>query len=123
MRILVVEDNPLTADLLAMALPHSGFSSLAVACDGAQALTRLRMEYYDACLLDLRMPVMDGIDMLRALTPEEVPVVIFTAASQPEIDDVAAEFPDVIVLRKPADAPEILAALRRAVNRRPIAEE
>ena len=86
MRILLAEDNKTLADWLAKALTHGGF---AVDCmhDGADTEHVLLTQKYDIVVLDLGLPRIDGLEVLRRLRRRgsTVPVLVLTARG--EIDD------------------------------------
>ncbi len=78
-RVLLAEDDPLVADTVDDFLTDEGFAVLH-ACDGQQALEHAREQNFDVLLTDLRMPVVDGSELivkLRANRPE-LPVVIMS---------------------------------------------
>jgi DNA-binding NtrC family response regulator len=78
--ILIVDDEPHVRLVFQIALESAGYSVVAAA-DGAAALARLREASADLILLDLKMPVLDGMESLRRLREQgnNVPVVIITA--------------------------------------------
>src|SRR5439155_27047504 len=82
--ILVVDDMPLFRDPIAASLRLAGFHTVAVA-NGRDALAAARASRPDLILLDIAMPVMDGIACLRALRADpdlaNVPVILLTAMS------------------------------------------
>ena len=82
MRILVIEDEPRILGFLARGLEGEGFS-VDCAQTGAQALRRALHAAYDLVLLDLLLPGVDGLSILRELnrTRPELPVVIVSARS------------------------------------------
>lgn len=91
-RILLVEDDRSSADILARLLRYSGHEVSAVA-DGGEAVALLGSEVPDVVLLDLMMPVMDGSQVLAHIrsTPRlrELPVIMLTAVGQgPEAEKV-----------------------------------
>jgi DNA-binding NtrC family response regulator len=79
-RILVVDDEPHVRLVFQIALESAGYTVVAAA-DGKEALARLREVSLDLILLDLKMPVLDGMETLRRLREQgnTVPVVIITA--------------------------------------------
>lgn len=85
--ILIVEDEPSLADALEKAFRHCGFS-VCVAKNGEDGLECMRTTRPDVVLLDVFMPVMNGIEMLERLRKEEkwkdVPVVMLSNANEPE---------------------------------------
>lgn len=80
MRILLTEDDPALADLLTRACKQEGYSVDWVS-DGVAADLALTTEAYDAVLLDLGLPRMDGLDVLKRLRKRgnRIPVIILTA--------------------------------------------
>src|SRR5260370_30929582 len=77
-RILVVEDDPRLADMLSEYLGQAGFR-VTVAPLGRAALERLSTAEYDAVVLDLMLPDMDGLDVCRQLrTTPDTPVLLLT---------------------------------------------
>ena len=80
MRILLTEDDPALADLLLRACRQEGYSVDWVS-DGVAADLALSSETYDALVLDLGLPRMDGLDVLKRLRKRgsHLPVMILTA--------------------------------------------
>jgi len=79
LRVVIVDDTPDLRDLLRMALESGGFDVVAEAGDGAQAIEVAREYLPDVILLDLAMPVMDGLEALptlRELCPDAKIVVL-----------------------------------------------
>lgn len=79
-RILIVDDEEAVRSILSHVLRWEGYEPLE-AVDGEQALTLVRGESVDAVLLDLRMPGLDGLEVLRQikLVDRELPVIMATA--------------------------------------------
>jgi two-component system, OmpR family, copper resistance phosphate regulon response regulator CusR len=82
MRILVIEDEPRILGFLVRGLEAEGFS-VDAACNGNDALKRARRDAYDLVLLDLLLPGLDGLSVLRELnrSDPDLPVVIVSARS------------------------------------------
>jgi CheY-like chemotaxis protein/HPt (histidine-containing phosphotransfer) domain-containing protein len=84
LRVLLAEDNPINQKLAVILLQKAGYSVDAVDT-GGEALERIRRQTYDAVLMDVQMPGMDGIDATRAIRAEEVqtgvhlPIIAMTA--------------------------------------------
>jgi two-component system, NtrC family, response regulator HydG len=79
-RILVVDDRPEMAEMVADALSERGYAAIATS-SGHEAIHRLRTERFDALVTDLRMPEVDGLALLRVsleLDPSR-PVIMMTA--------------------------------------------
>ncbi len=84
MRVVVADDSRLMRRMLSDALGRQGFEVVATAADGDEALDACRAHRPDAMTLDLHMPGMDGLGVLRALREgkaEPVPVVVVSAFS------------------------------------------
>jgi two-component system, OmpR family, response regulator len=118
MRILVVEDDPLLADGLQAGLKQAGFDADR-AQDGVEAELALTSHSYAAVLLDLGLPRLDGLALLKKLRTrgDRVPVLILTArdAIDQRIQGLDSGADDYVV--KPVDLGELAARLRALVRR------
>jgi len=83
--VLVVDDEPLVRELLDILLSHKGYDVL-LADDGWKGLELYRQEHPDVILLDLRMPGLDGVTVLKQIRSVDLeqPVIILTGDSTPE---------------------------------------
>jgi DNA-binding response OmpR family regulator len=119
MRVLVAEDDDALRSVLERGLAGAGYVVDAVS-DGSEALAYLRTYDYEAAVLDWRMPVMSGLEVVSALrrSGSGVPVLILTARDMPadRVQGLDGGADDYMV--KPFDFPELLARLR-ALQRRP----
>ena len=79
-RLLVVEDDPALAQALALALSRRGFY-VCQSTNGRSALERATQETFAAIVLDLTLPEMDGLDVLRAIRLQgtKTPIIVLTA--------------------------------------------
>jgi DNA-binding NarL/FixJ family response regulator len=81
-RVLIADDQPMVRSGLALMLETHGMEVVAQAADGANAVRLARELRPDVCLLDIRMPVMDGLEATRLLAGPDVadpiPVVVVT---------------------------------------------
>ncbi len=118
MRLLLVEDDPMIGEAV-QDLLRGASHAVDWARDGAQADTALRTTAYDLVLLDLGLPKMDGLDVLRALRArkDRTPVLVATArdAVRDRIAGLDAGADDYVV--KPYDLDELLARLRALARR------
>ena len=115
--ILIVDDEPRLADVLAVAMEGFGWRAL-TAGDAAEALARLAGETIDLVLTDLRMPGMDGRGLLHEVHRRwpDVPVVLMTAfASVRDAVDLIKEGA-FDYISKPFEIGEIEATVRRALR-------
>jgi two-component system LytT family response regulator len=114
LRVLIVDDEPLGREALRLALSSAhGVEVVGESQGGAQAIDTIREQRPDIVLLDIRMPEVDGFDVLRALGTGHRPVVIFVTAS----DSHAKRAFDVHALDyvlKPFDDTRVHTAIERA---------
>ena len=84
--ILVVDDNENNREVLTRRLHREGYTRVAQACDGREALEMLRAGAFDLVLLDIMMPNMDGYDVLEAMKRDErlrhVPAIMISALDE-----------------------------------------
>ncbi|HRF58802.1 MAG TPA: response regulator [Fimbriimonadaceae bacterium] len=92
LRVLIADDDPIIRLDLKQMLESLGYQVIAEAGDGREAVEAARTARPDLCVLDIRMPVMDGIDAAATLADEQIaPTVILTAYSDRELIDRARE--------------------------------
>src|SRR6185437_5798528 len=118
MRILVVEDDSVLAAALTRALNQSAYAVDLVA-DGAAANDALATTTYDLVVLDIALPKVDGLAVLRRLRDRRVqtPVLILTARD--ELDDrvLGLDSGADDYMTKPFDLPEFEARVRALIRR------
>ncbi|MDQ2778188.1 MAG: response regulator transcription factor [Pseudomonadota bacterium] len=118
MRLLVVEDDTMIGEAVVDAL-RAEHHAVDWVRDGAQADTALRTGDYDLLLLDLGLPKIDGLGVLRALRGrrQTLPVLIATAhdAVQQRVEGLDAGADDYLL--KPYDTDELLARIRALLRR------
>jgi len=111
--ILVVDDEPLVRDLLVQFLGLRGYRALGVK-DGFEALSMVEQAPPDLILLDLFMPGMDGVEVLRQLRQREYTggVIIITGSHDEErLDEAWAEGPQEVI-GKPIDLEQLLMSIQ-----------
>jgi two-component system, OmpR family, response regulator MtrA len=117
-RILVVEDDASIREITALGLRRAGFQ-VNTAADGAEGLDRWRRERPDLVLLDVMLPRLDGLEVLRAIRRESTtPVVMLTARADTIDVVVGLESGADDYVRKPFELPELVARVRAALRRR-----
>lgn len=118
MRILIVEDDAKLAHSLAQRLNQAGFST-DWAADGEQGLHTALLEKFDALLVDLMMPVLDGLSLIERLRQAKVntPVLILSAKRSVDqrVEGLQAGGDDYLV--KPFAFAELLARLQALIRR------
>ncbi len=118
MRILVIEDEKRLAAILKKGLEESGFV-VDVALDGEDGLFMARTYPYDAVLLDILLPKVDGLTVLKKLRAEKIGVPVLMLTAKGELEDrvrglnLGAD--DYLV--KPFDFSELLARLNTIIRR------
>lgn len=118
-RILVVDDEARIADFLSQALSAEGFT-VDTAFDGSRALELAGTGEYDLVVLDLRLPAVDGVSVLRRLVearPEQ-PVLILSALSDPRAKVRCMELGAADYVSKPFDLPELVTRIRARLRQR-----
>lgn len=117
MRVLVVEDDPDLQDVLASALRQVGYA-VDAASDGREGLVKARSWTYDAIVLDLMLPLMNGFEVLKELRKHfSTPVLILTARDSLQDRVVGLDQGADDYLVKPFEIKELQARLRALIRR------
>lgn len=118
LRILLVEDDPILADGLNRSLKHAGFA-VDWSDDGAEAEAILRTQDFDLVILDLSLPNIDGLELLRGFRDRGVQTPVFVITARSGVDqrirglDLGADD----YLTKPFQIEEFEARVRALVRR------
>jgi len=116
-RILLIEDDSRLAEMVSEYLGGAGYEVSRVG-NGAGALERLARQAYDALVLDLTLPDIDGLEVCRQLrTRWNTPVLMLTARGEPMDRVVGLELGADDYLPKPFEPRELLARLRALLRR------
>ena len=117
-KVLVVDDEEIVRYALTEKLKENGFS-VSEAYDGRNAIEMFREKEFDAVLLDLRMPEMDGIETLNELKKhyEDVPVIIVTAYGDIPTAVEAIKIGAYDFIEKPPQISKLIVTLRRAIEK------
>ena len=117
-RVVIAEDERAVRESLARALTLEGYDVVAVS-DGAQALEAMRTEPADVLVLDVMMPVVDGLTACRVLRSEKnrVPILLLTARTETSDRVAGLDAGADDYLPKPFALEELLARLRALLRR------
>jgi response regulator NasT len=117
-RVLIAEDEALIRLDLKEMLEEEGYVVVGEAADGEQAIDLSRKLEPDLVILDVKMPVLDGISAAERITEEGIaPVVMLTAFSQRELVERAVDAGAMAYLVKPFAKSDLLPAIEVAVSR------
>ena len=115
MRILLAEDETIIRLDLRALLEAAGFEVCAEARDGEEAVALARSEQPDLCVLDVKMPKLDGIEAARRILEERpIPIVMVTAYGEAELVSRAVEAGVFGYLVKPFRESDLLPAIATA---------
>ena len=119
LRILVVDDERQITRMLRASLQSSGYEVL-IANDGAEALERFSANQPDLIISDLAMPVMDGLELTRAIRAlAETPIIVLSVRESDRMKVEALDAGADDYLTKPFSMPELLARVRAHARRLP----
>ena len=115
-RVLIVEDSPTMRQLLVFALRRLKGVEIVEAQDGMDGLRRVSSDHFDIALVDINMPVMDGLKLIRLMRGEdglkEMPIVVITTEGANEDRDRAIALGANEYLTKPIQANRVLAVVK-----------
>lgn len=116
MRVLIADDDPIILLDLKQMLKNMGYEVIGEAGDGLTALEKARELDPDVCILDVKMPNMDGIEVVKILTEEDIaPAILLTAYGDKELVDratAAGVFGYLVKPFKPGDLPPAIEVAR-----------
>jgi DNA-binding response OmpR family regulator len=116
-RILIVDDDPKTAELIRLYLERDGYQTL-VANDGRLALELARQRHPDLIVLDLMLPSVDGLDICRILRFESsIPIIMVTARTTEDDKLLGLDLGADDYISKPFSPRELLARIRAVLRR------
>ena len=118
MRVLIADDDPIIRLDLKQMLESLGYEIVAEAEDGEAAIRLARETEPDVCVLDVKMPAMDGIDAAQMLADEQIaPAILLTAYSDKELIDRAKDAGVFGYLVKPFKPSDLSPAIEVAKSR------
>ena len=120
-RILIVEDSPTMRQLLVFALRRLPGVDIVEAQDGMDGLRKLSSDHFDLALIDINMPVMDGLKLIGLMRGEDelrnVPVVVITTEGAEQDRERALRLGANEYLTKPIQANRVLSVVRGLLGR------
>ena len=122
-RILVVDDEQSMRDTLHIMLEKEGFV-IDSAVNGVEALEKFKSEKYDLVLTDLKMPELDGIELIEALVSlGEVPIIIMTAYATKDEAIKALNLGASFFIEKPFKKRELMNFINRSIKMEELIQE
>jgi DNA-binding response OmpR family regulator len=115
-RILVVEDEPAVAATLVDVVEDAGGEVVAIARSVSEARQMIRMQAFDAAVLDLHLSDGEVTPVLEALQARKAPTVVYSGGELPA--HVRQRHPELVALRKPVLPGRLLAEILRARKQR-----
>jgi len=114
-RILIVDDEPDIALILKLQLEDAGYETVR-ARDGVEALEALEKESFSLIMLDIKMPRMDGLQVLSKIGGEQTPVVMMTAHGSEDIAVNTLHKGALDYISKPFSTDDMLQKVKRAIQ-------
>ena len=120
-KILIVEDSPAMRQLLALAVKKRAGVQVSEASDGLAALKAISAEKFDLLMVDLNMPVLDGMKLIRRVREGEVPggprtrIAVITTESAQATEEQARSLGADFFLRKPVSRRDVDQLLAEAL--------
>lgn len=123
-KVLVIDDNPTIVELIKYAVNLQGTYDVSVAYDGVQGLERIGLEQPDCVIVDVKMPRMDGYQLVRCLRGDtqtaDIPLIILSALARAE-DQMTGMLSGVDeYLTKPFKPSALNAAIERVMRLTPL---
>ncbi len=120
-RILIVEDSPTMRQLLTFALRRLKDVDIVEAQDGMDGLRKVSSDHFDLALIDINMPVMDGLKLISLIRSEEslsgIPIVVVTTEGAKEDRERALSLGANEYLTKPIQANRVLSVAKALLKR------
>jgi two-component system chemotaxis response regulator CheY len=122
-RILIVEDSPTMRQLLVFALRRLKDVDIVEAQDGMDGLRKVSSDHFDLALIDINMPVMDGLKLISLIRGEDslcgIPIVVITTEGAKEDRERALSLGANEYLTKPIQANHVLTIVKSLMKDEP----
>ena len=120
-RILIVEDSPTMRQLLVFALRRLKDVEIVEANDGMDGLRKVSSDHFDLALIDINMPVMDGLKLISLIRGDDnlsaIPIVVITTEGASEDRERAMSLGADEYLTKPIQANRVLSVVKGLMKR------
>src|SRR5262249_3058895 len=119
-RLLIAEDNELVGQQLKTLLEADGGLHVDTTRDGRQALAALRQNFYSIFLTDLKMPHLDGMQLIEEIQKQQIPVTVIVMTGYGSVEGAvqAIRMGAYDFLTKPLDIERLQLVVRRALGER-----
>ncbi len=116
--LLLVDDDHGFRQLMRYELEKEGYASILEAEDGDEALNLIREKHIDLLLLDLRMPRLQGEEVLRVVKENypSIPVIVVTGRTESEIKNSVLDLGAQAYLEKPYNSAELFSTITKALE-------
>ncbi len=123
-RVLVVDDEPGMRDFLEIMLRKDGYE-VDTASDGAEAIDRIEQKMFDLAVVDIQMPIMNGIDVLQKINEKspETTVIMITAYASHETAIEAMKLGAYDYITKPFKIDEIKLVIKKSLEKKRLERE
>jgi putative two-component system response regulator len=119
-QILIIDDEPVNLKVAKKYLKEAGYQNVTATNDSRNALSLIRQQQPALILLDLMMPDVDGLELLRALRADpslrQIPVIVLTATDERSVKREALELGASDFLTKPVDPTDLLPRIRNVLG-------
>jgi DNA-binding NtrC family response regulator len=124
-RILIVEDDALASRHLRQLMPADGLFQVEAVQDGAQALAKLEEQPFSLVITDLRMPHLDGMELIQAIQDRHLPVTVIVTTGEGSVEEAvqAMRLGVYHFLTKPIDTEQLRLVVKRALQDRALQDE
>ena len=120
-KVLVIDDNPTIVELIKYAVNLQGTYDVVVAYDGVQGLERILIEHPDCVIIDVKMPRLDGYQLVRCLRGDartsDIPLIILSAREEDQTIGMLSGVDEY--LTKPFKPAALNAAIERVLRLTP----
>ncbi|OIN93201.1 two-component system response regulator [bacterium CG1_02_42_9] len=115
-KILIADDSAFMRSVLKNILAKEGYNDTIEAVDGVDALKKIEEEKADLLLLDIIMPNLDGIGVLKKIPAGKIKAIVISAVGQEKMMNEAKSLGAVDFIIKPFDAENVLEAVKKVLG-------